>query len=619
MNLALVLGQNSENIKPKLVSIKDNLNIECFVDLQHFIKSAIKRDLIIDRIIIISTLVQGEDAINDIYNYWDNYNRGSEIVFLCRKGVDDELAKLFLSKFCSTNITTMSVASTTLHTLVEAVTLPISNISKNYSISDYLSVEVEDDSYKEPEKEPEQPISNTNNSGKGKRTLLGALFGKKSKQDTQENSENPNTSMGTDDISVPDEDSFESDEYEDSFTQQEEFTEEEFNNFDYDNEEVEDEFSNYEDNSVKTEDSYENYEENDDSLSSQYQSEENDDFNDFDFDEDTSQSEDFDSSQDVNEEVVDTNIEEEVVDEDFGDLTYTDNVSNVSEVKQTVQQEEVNDLDIDLSLGSAEEEYRKKTEQPKVIKETVVKEVVKSVKSSTVLQNIYKGVAHKLIIVTGDRGSGVTTTAWNIASHFSKKVPVLYFDCDIENHGLMNYIDYFDFKNFEQSHLQGVKLCRNSRAFDSCVCRWDTNVDLLTTDFGVEVTDDELILAQGVVAENMNRYGVVIVDCPISKLHCMQDLILTGNVAICVEDSRRGIMNILNQLDLSELQLRYKRNIAGKGTMVRTKVTSKSDYKRLIKYVDSIVDLEDCNWLSMPAIEFKGKVTSDFLAEILEG
>ena len=117
----------------------------------------------------------------------------------------------------------------------------------------------------------------------------------------------------------------------------------------------------------------------------------------------------------------------------------------------------------------------------------------------------------------------------------------------------------------------------------------------------------------------MNRYGVVIVDCPISKLHCMQDLILTGNVAICVEDSRRGIMNILNQLDLSELQLRYKRNIAGKGTMVRTKVTSKSDYKRLIKYVDSIVDLEDCNWLSMPAIEFKGKVTSDFLAEILEG
>ena len=203
--------------------------------------------------------------------------------------------------------------------------------------------------------------------------------------------------------------------------------------------------------------------------------------------------------------------------------------------------------------------------------------------------------------------------------HFAQKVPVLYFDCDVENHGLMNYIDYFEFKNYEPSHMQGVKLCRSSKAFSTCVCKWDTNMDLLTTDFGVEVTDDELTLSQGIVAENLNKYGVVIVDCPLSKLHCIQDLILTGNVVICVEDTKRGYMNALIGLDSSELPLRYKRSIISKGTLVRTKVNPKNDYKRVMKYINSIVDLEDCNWLEMVTTSFTGKVTTELLTEILEG
>lgn len=645
MNLALVLGQNSESVKPKLVSVKDNLNIECFTDLRNFINGSIKLDLMFDRIIIVSTLVKNESDITDLYNYWSNYSRQSEVVLLCRSNSDDNLAKAFLSKFCSTSVTSMSVTSTTLHTLSEAVVLPISKLVSMYGIPDYLAVEVEDDSYVEPEtvKVEQSEVENLGtkisvNKTTEKRTLLGTLFGKKKKQQVQENlpEVDVNENIQSSDNSIEDSEINEqnqSAELSSDYIQQEEQLTDDYND---DEQPYDDSFSD--DDTSNFEDSEENYKDNayEPSLDDSDYVEDDfseDTFNDTEQEYDTEVEEEHtedDTSKSIfaDEETDDFDftsqldtVIEETVDEDFGDLTFTDTQVSNLDVDESVNThlEEVEDLDTDLYIGNAEEEYRQKTEQPRIIKETIVKEVIKRVKTSTVLENIYKGVAHKLIIVTGDRGSGLTTTAWSLALHFSQKVPVLYFDCDVVNHGLMNYIDYFEFKNYENSHMKGVKLCRDSKAFNTCTCKWDSNLDLLTTDFGVDVTDDELVLSQGIVAENLNKYGVVIVDCPLSKLHCIQDLILTGNVVLCVEDSKRGYMNTLVNLDYSELPLRYKRSIISKGTLMRTKVNPKNDYKRVIKYINGIVDLEDCNWLEMNTTEFTGKVTTEILTEILEG
>lgn len=632
MNLALILGQNSESLKPKLVSVKDNLNIECFTDLQNFIKGAVKRDLVFDRIIILSTLANNDAYIDDLYKYWNNYSRQSEVILLCRKELDDDLARGFLSRFCSTSVTSMSVTSTTLHTLSEAVTLPVLKLSEMYGIPDYLSVEVEKDSYedstsvKESEVQSVQEVASSNmeSKSKEKRNLFGALFNRKKKDSPSENTviSNIKEKLLSNDNTSEDYQSYTEEYYSDN--QHLDVTEEVYYNDDYDDFTTED--NNYSDNDMQSfsEDNYENYDEN---CSYSSFSDGNDFEEEFNYNDGDSHCYNQDTSQDSTED--DFNFEnsrgmqdfsDEVVDEDFGNLTYTETISGEDTFTQVdIPVEEVEDVDGDLSVGTAEEEYRKKTEQPKVIKETVVKEVIKSVKTSSVLENIYRGNVSKLILVTGDRGSGVTTTAWSLAMHFAQKVPVLYFDCDIVNHGLMNYIDYFEFKNYEFSHTQGVKLCRNSQALNSCICKWDTNIDLLTSDFGVEISDDELITAQDVVAENLSKYGVVIVDCPVSKLHCVQDLILTGNIVLCVEESKRGFMNVLTGLDNSELPLRYKRSMVNKGTLVRTKANKKNDYKRVMKYIGNIVDLEDCNWLGMTTIEFTGKVTNDLLTEILEG
>ena len=292
-------------------------------------------------------------------------------------------------------------------------------------------------------------------------------------------------------------------------------------------------------------------------------------------------------------------------------------------------QEQQDDVDTDfsdMSVGDLEASYREKLEQPKVqiVEKEVIKEVVKEVKvggkgANSVYGSILKGKTKKIILVTGDRGSGVTSLAYEIAEWFAKYVPVLYFDCDVELHGLLSYIDYHDFCQYDQQQLQGVKLCRSAKAFPNCITRYSSNLDLLTTNYGAEVSDEELELAQSVVAEVANNYGVVVVDAPIDKLPHLTDLILCGNACLLAEASKRGMMNIMCKLEDSPLPTRYKRNLAGTGTMVYTKVNPKINMKKLIDYVKDIVDFEEVNWIGMNTINRPAKLDQKFIEEIIEG
>lgn len=295
---------------------------------------------------------------------------------------------------------------------------------------------------------------------------------------------------------------------------------------------------------------------------------------------------------------------------------------------ETGMQEQQDDVDTDfsdMSVGDLEASYREKLEQPKVqiVEKEVIKEVVKEVQvggkgANSVYGSILKGKTKKIILVTGDRGSGVTSLAYEIAEWFAKYVPVLYFDCDVELHGLLSYIDYHDFCQYDQQQLQGVKLCRSAKAFPNCITRYSSNLDLLTTNYGAEVSDEELELAQSVVAEVANNYGVVVVDAPIDKLPHLTDLILCGNACLLAEASKRGMMNIMCKLEDSPLPTRYKRNLAGTGTMVYTKVNPKINMKKLIDYVKDIVDFEEVNWIGMNTVNRPAKLDQKFIEEIIE-
>ena len=329
---------------------------------------------------------------------------------------------------------------------------------------------------------------------------------------------------------------------------------------------------------------------------------------------------DFGSISVVQEETVVGVVENDTLEEiedDFDNIVCVNPVDTY-EPTQTNTIEETVDEDLgSIDIASAENAYREVNETPKVITKEVVREVIRDTGgNSNIIKQIASGKNPQVIVVTGDRGTGITSTCLSIASYFSKTTPVLYFDCDVDNHGILNYISYEEFRDFEPTKQSGVKICKTSRVFNNCVCKFDTNFDVLSSDFSVEVEDKELECTAGVVAEKIVDYGLVVVDCPASKLHCISDLLLTGNTIICVDSSKRGFMNMLCSLEVSSLSLRYKKLIVNKGIMFLTKYNKDIDIKRIVNYVKSIYEPEGVDWLAIHSLPFNGRIDEKILTRV---
>ena len=662
MKLALVFGlQQGNALKPRLQGIKDNLNIDCFDSVPLFIDTALKRNSIYDRILVLSTKMN-EKTINDLYSYWGRTSKDTEVVMLCKAGADDAKAKIFLDTFMTPVASAMLVTSTTVQTVAEAVLRPTAELTADYGIKDFLNVEIDDDAYVAPEpvktevkrEEPKhveglnsnpqtgqkQSIENNKSAQKGKKGFFSGLFGKKNKSvgQTTNNSEVENEQT----IVNQQMNSYENNEVEDSYYS-EPLGETDFNT-EYENQNISSE-------DYTSNDSYEDYTEDQSSdYYSDYNNSESEDLN-----EDVIEQEEsaefeqqipvkstrltkksninsqspslvedvsFEGTfEEVPNEVNDFEPEMIETDVDFGETE----ISDYTQEQSSYEDDDLEGTDESFesdNISSEEEQYRMQSEAPKVITKTVVKEVVRNVNVGnklSVLNGVYAGRLKKVIVVTGDRGSGVTSTALSIAKTLAKKVDVLYFDCDVINHGLLNYIDYTNFKNYENTHMNGVKLCKGSQAFDRCVVAFDENFYLLTTDYSCDTTDEELKRASEVVAERADDFGVVVVDCPVSKLSFITDLVLTCQGVICTEGSKRGFMNMLCQFESCSMPMRYKRTLVSRGTMLVTKCPKSLDLNRLISYIKAIYEPEEVNWLATNPRAFDGRLSDKLLNEILEG
>lgn len=675
MKLALVLGVNSGNsIKDRLKAIRDNLDIDVYDNIPRFIDMALKRGTLYDRILVISTLLQDASLENNLYNYWSNTSKETEVVLLCRKNADRDLALRFMTTFKTPVAAAMLVESTTVQIISEAVILRPTEITSKYGIQDFMNVEVDTDEVivEQPKPEP-KPVQQTQQPAqvqkpaekKEKKGLFAGLFGgKKNKEDKNKQAQHVQQQINT----QPQEQQIQNaqpavqsmqtpmqevpNQQVQNFTQavptqfdsQNEFTEVQpdmnFDNQQFDSNEpimqssnedfsfgdsgqmttpVQSDFNQFDSDSssdfdfgtqpaMNVEQPSQSFNENSDidfgMQSSQQPISSNDVFGDI-------------PAQDTSNNQFDMTEQSDDIDVDFGSMeTNLPEQENVSNVGDTID-DDLGGLDI----AGSEDAYRQANEQPKVIVKTevVTKEVIRTIGSkNTALENVLCGKSKKTVIVTGDRATGVTTAALTIARELAKKVPVLYFDCDIETHGLLSYLNYETILNYERSHLEGIRRCKSSQAFLSCVISYDDNFDILTSDYTCDAKDEDIETAQSIVAEMSGNYGVVIVDCPIDKLHLIPDLILTGSTVMCVEASKRGYMNMLCKLENSSLALRYKRNIVSRGTMFVTKIPKGLDIKKLIKYISSMYQSDSCDWLSMQYELFNGRLDSKLLNTILD-
>lgn len=683
MKVALVLGKKQgDAVKPRLLGIKDNLNIDIFDTIPEFIDNALKRNAIYDRILVTSSKCS-ERTMQDLKSYWDSTSKETQVVMLAKSNADETKAKIFLDIFLSPVAAVMLLPSTTVQILSEAVLRPTMELTKDYGIKDFLDVELDDDlAYipEQPKKEVvkeqvsensvqvqqqnnQKPAQNNTNQkqSKEKKGLFGGLFGGKKKKNGVQNQQsqvNPQNNQNLNNQNIQQD---YNEQQVDQFSQQDYNYQQDFNNT---------QANNYNQQGYTTQQNFENYDNQNDYVSSEDYNQDNYNYDNSYNSTNYNGQQEQDYQQPVNQQYTEQQLyqQSQYQNQDYyenSNVNYNDSSLNVdvsfeSDFEETEPQ--VNDFepetrnqgvvenDVDLSDETVEETeevhyrmpnasetdenfgalnvagdediYRQQADAQKVVTKTVVKEVVRNVNTGgklVALQGVYTGRLKKIVVVTGDRGSGVTSTALNIAKTLSKKVDVLYFDCDIDNHGLLNYIDYSNFKNYEPTHMNGVKLCKSSQVFDSCVISWDENFYLLTTDFSCDCSDEALKATSEVVAERADDFGVVIVDCPVGKLHLITDLILTGQAVICVEGSKRGFMNMLCQFEASSLAMRYKRTLVSRGLMFITKCNKHLDLNKLINYIKAIYEPDEVNWLAPKSVAFDGKLTDSLLNDILEG
>lgn len=670
MKIAFV-NQSFKQLDNRIRSIRDNLQTNYFNNLQDMIKFSYMRNIQFDRIIITSNNVNSVELIMDLYKYWKDYEQ-TEIVCIARD-VETDLCKYFEETFTTPVVTTMMVKNSSMQTLSIAITERIINLAETYgyklidtaqeaetfTFEAETAPEVKADAGRETVPVQATPIQPVQSATPKKKPGLFGIFKKKRNNEISEEpkvaeqieltaQEEPVEEVITEEpIMIQEEPPVMTEpvSYIPEETPVQEFEEMNFEEIE-ENNEITDNFSSHPD-PLPAESEFTEEEHSDIIESIQ------DDFV-------LPQEEIIDipvvGGEIEEDQLVPPVLEEPMIDEtpieepvmeavdifeeaeeiteevDIGVLDFSETVVEPQgtteadfgsvDLNFTEQTPEASVAEIDNNLGNldvvdAESEYRAATEQPKVIVKEVVKEVVREVnKNHTMLDSITSGINHKILIVTGDRNTGKTVTAITIAKALADKVKTLIVDFDIDCHGLLNYIDYDKFRNFPETVLNGVKLCKNRRIVDNCIMSYDTNLDILTSDFSCEVTEDEIRLTQDLVAELIEEYGVIIVDCPLDKLPLIQDLIATGNTILCIEEEKRGFMNTLCLLESLDLPIRYKKSITMRGNIFLTRCSDKTDTKKLLKYINGIYEADNVNWLAMPITKFYGRVTPEILDTI---
>ena len=72
-------------------------------------------------------------------------------------------------------------------------------------------------------------------------------------------------------------------------------------------------------------------------------------------------------------------------------------------------------------------------------------------------------------------------------------------------------------------------------------------------------------------------------------------------------------MNTLCELESLDLDMSYKRTFASTGTLLHTKIAPKLDINKLRKYISSVYEADEVDWMSMRTAMFTGEVDKKLL------
>ncbi len=238
---------------------------------------------------------------------------------------------------------------------------------------------------------------------------------------------------------------------------------------------------------------------------------------------------------------------------------------------------------------------------PRVVEKIVEKEVYISSNSGTPVEKLLELNQQAVVIITGDRRSGVTYTALNLASLYGRRVSTLLVDLDTETYGGQLYQDLGYLCSEEENvqngltRLRGVNMLQNLVMHDS-----DAGYDYLFSLIGNQKPSEENYKNIQEVLLAQKYYQLTIVDCPWSKLKYFTELAVRSKVLICVEPDISGCHNTIELLNDIPATNRLSQALERNGAFVSKLGTDSNTLLTNLKWIGDTfnidVDSGDTPW-----------------------
>lgn len=205
------------------------------------------------------------------------------------------------------------------------------------------------------------------------------------------------------------------------------------------------------------------------------------------------------------------------------------------------------DLDtVDTGLAPDFDNLEDLTKQYEDSKTKVVKEYI------PLSTGANKGGFAKIVLVTGDRRSGVTSSALYLAEYYaSQGKSTLLVDFDKNRNGMLSYLPLYDILQCQEQVYNGLIHVTNVKSLNSMVYHYTPKgYDCLLALYDAEVADENISTVQKILS-TQRIYDVIIIDCPIENLYLTDSVICFSDVLICIPSDYPGMVNTIQALSLA--------------------------------------------------------------------
>ena len=213
----------------------------------------------------------------------------------------------------------------------------------------------------------------------------------------------------------------------------------------------------------------------------------------------------------------------------------------------------------------------------------------------------------QIIVVTGDRRSGKTTTAMDIAAHFaSKRIKTLYVDFDTEFKGSLIHYNISNLASYPAMVTSGLIQARSGADIEKFVYRQNgIPFDSLISIYDTNVTDAILQEVQLQLAYQVRNYGCIVIDCPLDKLYTLDEVLAIANVFCCIPSDLGGLVATFMKFSSLEPDGNYRANDNRKLLSPKSiaylyprmqylvrQINSKDNFAKQCEYINGLFDMD---------------------------